>query len=164
MGLPNGQMMGEGISEARQKADDMLACLHQSQYFLELILNQLAASPDTLALTDGSPGQAQTKDFPFPGAKRAIVKRQPVAPQAIPAGSGLLFAENVNRLGGIVVNKAAATGLTLVLADGNDSAPGTLWLAGNGGTWDFRLSGMVWCGNVFAVPDAGNVSVAAAEL
>lgn len=131
---------------------------------LDALRHEMASDPGLLAPSDGAvPAQAISKDFPFPGATRVIVKRTPIGPNPPAAGTGLLWEDNVNRLGGTVVNKATA-GLTLYLSDQVRPGTGTIWLAPNGGSWDFRLSNVVWCGNVYAVADTGAVNVAGATL
>lgn len=142
------------------------ATMAQVEAYLCSILHELAAQPTLMAYTDGTvPGQVVTKDFPFEGAKRAIVKRSATALN-VPfpaAATGLLLPDNANRLGGSVVNKSAS-GVTIYLGQNANPGTGSLWLAPNGGSWDFRVSNTVWCGNVFAVADAGNLILAGLEL
>lgn len=145
------------------RIDQHMAAMQEQTLLLQAILNQTAGDPAQLALTDGAPGLALTKNFPYEGATRAILTRTPQAPHGVSGANGLLFDADSNRIGGQLVNKASA-GLTLFLSDQARSATGTLWLAPNGGSWDFRLSGAVWCGNVFGVADTGNVNIAGASL
>lgn len=157
-----GQAM-EGLSMARQAQ----ASLVMVEATLERILNELKSDPAVLCITDGSPPEVITKDFPFPGSTRAIVRRSTIGPNVPVAGSGLLWEDNANRLGGIVTNKAAA-GVTLFLADGPRIGAGSVYLpavaAGMAYSWNFLLGALVWCGNVWAVPDSGAVNVAGATV
>lgn len=143
--------------------DQHLALIGENNDLLAAIVGALDARPDMLAITDDGPTLV-SKDFPYEGAVRAVVRRTATGANQPAAGvPGLLFGTNVNRLGGSVVNKGAA-GVTLYLASGALAGSGTVWLSPNGGAWDFKLSDAVWCGNVYAVADSGNVNVAAAEV
>jgi hypothetical protein len=62
------------------------------------------------------------------------------------------------RLGGSAVN-SGANPVTLYLGSLTDLNAGKpqpqLWLAGTGGAWDFRVSGMLWVGDVCAISTLG---------
>lgn len=147
------------------RIDQHLAAMAEQTAILEALLNQMASDPAQVALADTNNRLAMTKNFPYEGATRAIVGRTPQSGAAVNgSASGLLFDLNVNRMGGIIVNKAAAVGATLFLGAVNSAAVGQVWLAPNGGTWNFQLSGLCWCGSVFAVADSANLSLASAEV
>jgi hypothetical protein len=153
----------QGLIDSRIR-EHMNAMAEQTA-LLQALLNQMASDPAQLCIGDSTSRLALTKDFPYEGATRAIIGRTPQAGNGINgAASGLLFDYEPNRLGGIIVNKSAANGVTLVLSGSQNSAAGQVWLAPNGGTWNFLLSGIVWCGSVFAVADSGNLSLASTSV
>lgn len=156
MGIPN-------MGRAQGQIDQHLSSLAEIERVLLLILNEGRSDPALLAIGDVSMDLTVTKEFPYPGATRVIVPRTGEGANVPLAGSGLIFTSNPNRLGGSIVNKAAA-GVTLILSDQARTGAPSVWVGPNGGSWDFRLSGFVWCGNVFAVPDSGNLSLAGASV
>lgn len=156
----NGFMKG-----AQPLVDQHLSSMAQLEILLAQLIAEQASDPALLGVGDMDVGrQAITKEFPYPGARRALVQRTGEGPNVPAAGSGLIFTANPNRLGGSIVNKTAAQGVTLVLSDQNRIGAPTVWLPPNGGQWNFLLSGLVWCGNVFAVPDSGNLSLSGASI
>jgi hypothetical protein len=154
--------MAISANGVQRQVDQHLASMAQVEQLLSEVIAQLAASPAMMSVSDDNPREVTTKDFPFMGATRVLLARTPQAPQQVTTAQGLIFASNANRVGGAIVNKAAS-GVTLYLGTQAGAATGQIWLAPNG-SWDFLLSGLVWCGNVFAVADAGNVSITGAEL
>lgn len=155
--------MNAFMGKAGPLVDQHLSSMAEVEKLLGLIFNEGRSDPAVLCVGDVSMDLTVTKEFPYPGATRVIIPRTGEGPAVPATGSGLIFTANVNRLGGAIVNKAAA-GATLVLSDQNRTGAPSIWLAGNGGSWDFRLSGMTWCGNVFAVPDSGNLSLVGASV
>lgn len=161
------QEMAESMSGTAQKADRGLASLARLELLLELLLQQFEGDPALVCVVDDeAPPQVISKDFPYEGATRAIVQRTPLAPPSqVPpasAGSVLLFDVNVNRLGGMIVNKSTV-GLTLVFGREYRAGMGMIWLAPNG-SWDFKLGNLLWCGHVLGIPDSLAVSVAGVEV
>jgi hypothetical protein len=125
------------------------------------LIAQTAGQTAMLSISDDNPTEI-SKDFPYGGAVRVLLRRTPQAIQQQAGTQGLILASNPNRIGGQLVNKAA-NGVTLFLAAFANPAAGQVWLPPNGGTWNLRLSQMLWCGNVFAVADTGNLSIIGAE-
>lgn len=158
------EMAGK-LQDGHVKAEMGLATLARIELLLELMSQQVESDPAMLCVTDDdAPPQVLTKDFPYEGSVRAILLRSPIAQMPIaPASGGLLFDTNVNRLGGMLVNKAVV-GLTIFFCEvGPTAGDGSIWIPPNG-TWDFKLGNLLWCGHIFGVPDSGNVNVAACEF
>lgn len=158
--------MATSLQDGRVMGQRALATLEQIELLLTMQAQQTESDPAMLCVTDDeAPPQVITKDFPYEGSIRAIVQRTPNAPK-IPAaaGDGLLYDANVNRLGGLIVNKAAV-GLTIFFCNETGPGPGdgSLYLTPNG-SWDFKLGNLLWCGHVYGRPDSGTISVAGCEV
>lgn len=113
-----------------------------------------------LCITDREPAQQRLANFPVNGVHRFIVRRTGQGGTfACPTTTPVLVATATEaRLGGSIVNSGAGA-VTLILTS-DIVEPGTttplsvgvpqIWLAANGGAWDFLNSGTVWGGNVVA--------------
>lgn len=154
-------------------ASGLASGLAETHRLLRELVREDRARIEQLCVTDREPAQAAMENFPTAGVRRLIVRR---------AGAGGLYniaagtptpvlAPNEARLGGqVTVSGAGAVVLYLagdLLTPGGANPLGAgapqLWLAGNGGSWDLRLGGLLWCGSVIAVAAAGS-SVTVAEV
>jgi len=147
--------------------------LSETNALLRRLVGQERARIEQLCVTDREPAQGDMNNFPAPGARRLIVKR---------TGSGGSFAltaaapvevvrGNEARLGGQIVVSGAGAVVLYLGADLLTPGGGTplsegvaqIWLNANGGSWDFRLGDLTWCGRVVAVAQAAS-SVTVAEV
>jgi hypothetical protein len=151
---------------------EMCAEIRAMASLLQRLLTQERAEIPQLCVTDREPAQAEMHDWPVPRARRLIVRRAGNGTTInLAAGAATLLVDgNEARLGGSIVVSGAGA-VTLVLSkdlagtDGKPLAVGApqLFLAASGGSWDFRLSGLLWCGSVTAIA-AANTTVTVAEL
>lgn len=111
--------------------------------------------------------------FPVAGCKRLLAYRTgngtdaaavATATYAAPI-NGLVLPANEARLGGAIVN-TGANPVNLYLTDRPVPVVGVpaLQIQGTGGSWDFRLGGLLWCGHVSAVAVTGSSSLTVAEV
>ncbi len=123
---------------------------------LREIATTLRVNPPSLAITDESAPPILNTDYPVKGSSRHVVPRKPVGGLVeVPNISEFVSAliANSNRLGGTIVNRGPADVL-LVLApfqEASTVAQGPIFLTGDGGSWDFRLGPLLWCGSVSAI-------------
>ena len=131
-------------------------------------LLQAEQAPGTvrLCVTNNDPPETIVHNFPVEGATRLVVRRTGsggTIPIAATTPVKVATASD-SRLGGYIVN-AGATAVTLSLTD-NPTAPQAgvpqIYLPPNG-SWDFRLSGIVWQGDVTAY-STGTSTVTVAEV
>lgn len=117
---------------------------------LGLILEALDTNVQQIAVTDNSSDPALQKDFPVKGAQRWILHRTPDGRTLkVPEALTEVLPSNVNRLGGTLVNsgtKPVRLYLATVPTKNAGSAP--IWLAGEGGSWDFRVGNLLWSGSI----------------
>jgi hypothetical protein len=152
--------------------DELCAEMRANSELLARLLTQERAEIPQLCVTDREPAQAELRNWPAPHARRLIVRRAGNGTTAnLAAGVPTLLVDgNEARLGGAIVVSGAGA-VTLALSkdlaglDGKPLAVGSpqLFLAANGGSWDFRLSGLLWCGSVTAIA-AANTTVTVAEV
>lgn len=142
---------------------DLLAEIRLNTALTSQQLQEERADISELCVTDREPAQAAMDNFPVAGAKRLIVRRPGNGGTfAIPVTTPtLLCAANESRLGGLVT-VSGATGVTLILTtdllEPGGSTPlsagcAQIWVP-VGGAWNFKLSDLVWCGNVLAYATA----------
>lgn len=139
---------------------------------LDQVLGLLLEATDTrigqLAVTNISTDPGLQKDFPVKGAQRWVLHR-------IASGGTVLFAAatptdilkgNVNRLGGLISNFGAVPViLTLASAATDASQEGLGEIAiPAGGTWNFKLSEAVWCGEINAEAIGGEGKITVTEI
>jgi len=111
--------------------------------------------------------------FPVAGCKRIIAYRtgNGTDAQAVATGTyaapinGLVLPANEARLGGAIVNTGTVA-VNLYLTDRPVPVVGVpaLQLQPNGGSWDFRLGSLLWCGHVSAVAATGTSNLTVAEV
>lgn len=115
----------------------------------------------------GAPNDRKVFDSPVPGkARMAISDRRASGNDGlsiVAAAPAVLVVQALpGRLGGSIVN-SGSNPVTLYLCEPNRAATGVaaLWLASNGGAWDFRLGNAMWGGAVSAISTLGTTLVVA---
>lgn len=120
-----------------------------------------------IAVADVQQRELVLDQFPVPGSKRAIVFRTGNGTDnlAVPTTGVLVLPDNASRLGGTIVNSATNPVILYLCATGK-ATPGVpaIWLAANGGSWDFRLGNVIWGGSVSAVAQIGASTITVAEV
>jgi hypothetical protein len=135
---------------------------------LEQIAQSTGPGLQTIAITEQELGGGYEVDFPVEGAKRWLVPRLATGGEfAIPTSLVKVLDANNRRLGGSIVN-LGENPVRLVCANPRTAASqaglGVLWLRGLGGSWDFRLASMLWCGSVCAIGLGGASTLAVVEV
>jgi hypothetical protein len=136
---------------------------------LQLLVEGQDTNVLQLAITDINADPGLQKDFPTPGSQRWLIHR------IATGGNVELKSEaiedvadfNPNRLGGTIVNWGeTVVVLFLALASTAKSQGGIaqVVLEPKGGSWDFRLGNLFWCGSVSAKSLAGAGKVSLAEV
>jgi hypothetical protein len=124
-----------------------------------------------LCVTDREPAQLLMRNFPVPCANRLIVRRQGQG-GATTLSAGVqtpVLLANENRLGGVISNSGAASAIIFLTQDLLNATTGTpltvgtpqIFLAAAGGTWDFRLGNLLWCGTITALSATGTTLLVA---
>lgn len=126
-----------------------------------------------------NPGMMQpgTHIEPAPGINRQVVIRTAVPPNnlSIPVAGAIVYQDNPNRFGGVIVNTGTNPLLLVLGVDLSNNAGipqggaaqagyGSLWLSSAGGSWDFRLSDIVWGGSIFGFGLGGTTTIVGAEI
>ncbi|HEX6461110.1 MAG TPA: hypothetical protein VF032_19495 [Thermoleophilaceae bacterium] len=140
---------------------------------LDALLLQERTTIEQLCISDIEAQEQCMENFPLRGAKRYIVRRTGNGESvALVANTPtLLVPPNENRLGGIIVVSGAGAVTLALTRDVLEPGGGTpltvgvpqLFLAANGGSWDFKLSDLLWCGSITAIA-AANTTVTVAEV
>lgn len=120
---------------------------------------------------------SNTRVEPAPGIIRTVVTRSAIPPSniTIPSTGAIIFVANPMRLGGVIVNTGAnplqlVLGIDLANVTGapqggvGQTGYGTLWLSSSGGSWDFRLSDLLWGGSVYGYATTGSTTIAGVEV
>lgn len=136
---------------------------------LGLLVEAADTSTMQLAVTNVGDDPALQKDFPTPGSQRWIVHRLATGgtlllPAGVPTDA---LGPNVNRLGGTIVNwGTTVVVLTLANAATDVAQEGLAEIVLNpeGGSWDFRLGNLMWCGAVSAESLVGEGKLSIAEV
>lgn len=148
------------------RADSALDRLNE---VMDLILEALDTRTEQLCVTDISTDPGLQKDFPVKGAQRWVVHRLAVGGlrELVAATPTDILPANVNRLGGTIVNQGATTVILTLATAATDAAQeglAEIVLEPAGGSWDFRLGNLLWCGSVSAEALAGAGKVTVAEV
>jgi hypothetical protein len=126
---------------------------------LRRIADQSSAGVQSFAVSDGEvQGDGLEVDFPVVGAKRWLIQRTARGGQIVLPN----IAEYVDiaptdnrRVGGTLVNRGEADAVVVLApaaqAKAAGGALGTVFLAAGGGSWDFRLGPLLWCGSICAI-------------
>lgn len=113
----------------------------------------------------GSPNEREVHDSPVRGKTRLSISDRRVTGNdgltlTAAAAALLVVPELPGRLGGSIVNSGANPVTLYLSAPGRaQTGVGALWLAANGGSWDFRLGNVLWCGPVSAISALGTTLV-----
>jgi hypothetical protein len=115
--------------------------------------------------------EAIMENWPVPGARRFIIRRTGEGGTftVTTTGAALLDA-NETRVGGSIVNSGTNPVTITLTANliGTSGAPlagsPQIFLAASGGSWDFRLGNVLWCGHVFAQSSGGSSTLVVAEV
>jgi hypothetical protein len=157
-------MAAQGYELATRVADiqeDQLALLEQ-------IASESGVGLQTLAVTEDAVNAGIEVDFPIEGGKRWIIPRKAIGGKlAIPTSITSVLPSNNRRLGGAIVNigeKPASIFLASALDAGSQQGLGLIWLRGEGGSWDFRVGSLLWCGSICAIAEGGATTFAVAEV
>lgn len=133
---------------------------------LGLVLEALDTNVERIAVTDISSDPALQKDFPVQGAQRWILHRTPDGQsKAMKEALEDVLPGNVNRLGGTLVNSGAKPirlYLATVATQNKGSAP--IWLAAEGGSWDFRVGNLLWSGSICGQAIGGESTLEIVEV
>ena len=107
------------------------------------------------------------EQFPTTGSRRVIAFRTGNGnpSMTVPTAGVLALPDNAGRLGGQIVNSGGAA-VVLYLCGAGIPTQGVpaIYLAANGGSWDFRLGNLLWCGNVTAVAQGSPSTLTVAEV
>lgn len=136
---------------------------------LEEIRNGQRNLFSTLAVSNKVAGPAILDDFPLNGFKRLLVPREPGgATLTVGEAGATVLVHNPSRLGCSIVNSGAKAARLFFAPLGNVQAGsaglGRLWLAGEGGSWDGRISQMPWLGSVSAQAIGGETTLETCEV
>jgi hypothetical protein len=158
-------MLGNSSAGLAQRADSALERLNE---VMDLILEALDTRVEELCITDQANEPGLQKDFPTPGSQRWIINRLATGGNfAIGEADSDVLQANSNRIGGTIVNKGSKPVLlTLAPAAAAKSQDGLaeIWLAQEGGSWDFRLGNMLWCGSISAKAEGGETALKVVEI
>lgn len=134
---------------------------------LAAILAEMRSDTLDVGVADYAYRQMVLDNFPVAGAKRVLVRRTGNGADTfpVPTTGALVLPDNAGRLGGTIVN-SGANPVILYLCDGGAARPGSpaIYLAANGGSWDFKLGNLLWCGNVSAVAQTAASTLTVAEV
>lgn len=161
-------------SERERTAAEHLAATSRGIGHLESRLRVIAAllATDLLeVVVGGAENDQELENSPVQGRRRYVIARRTrggddaVYPIAFDQAAHDVAPANPGRLGGQIVN-AGANPVMLYLSLAREVAAGgkaAIWLGANGGSWDFRLSNVLYGGPVSAVARVGATSLTLAE-
>lgn len=166
--------MAFGVSpEIVEKGYEFSARLFDNQETTNELLKNIADNSgpgvQTLAVTEREVGGGIEVDFPVEGGTRWLIPRLATGGSfTVPQNEYVRVLEaNNRRLGGTIVNRGSSP-VILILANPNTAASqaglGELYLSALGGSWDFRLGSLLWCGSVCAYGDEGESTVSIVEV
>jgi hypothetical protein len=164
------QQPGNGLAPPSLIA--VAAGLGEQTPLLAAILAELRGGALEVSVSDAHRRELILSKFPVTGAKRALAYRTgggadsvAVATAATPPVPQVVMVANQARLGGqIVVSGTNPVVLYLTERAVPTTGVPAIWLAGSGGSWDFRLGNVCWCGNVSAVALTGASTLTVAEI
>lgn len=141
--------------------------LGEHSKLLRALLAEARTNPIDIAVADSQHREMVLDQFPVTGSKRALVYRTGSGFDglAVPTTGVLVLGSNVARLGGTIVNLGANAVILYLTSTGVQTAGApAIWLAATGGSWDFRLGNVLWCGSVSAVAQTAGTTVTVAEV
>lgn len=121
---------------------------------LEQIAAQDSAGVQSISVTEIEVKGGVETDFPVPGGRRWLIPRLATGGSfEVPAELVTILEANNRRMGGTIVNRGGVD-ILLTLANPDTAASqsglGQIFLKKEGGSWDFRLGPLLWCGSVCA--------------
>jgi hypothetical protein len=148
--------------------------VHTAQHSKLLAALLAEARADTLDLAVGDFNMQETmlEHFPVAGIKRLCVRRTGFGFPSYPVTTTptLAVPYNEGRLGGSIVNTGTNPVLLYLTAQELDvtvqpeAGIPCIWLAGSGGSWDFRLGNVLWAGSVTVAATTATSTLAIAEV
>jgi hypothetical protein len=161
---PDPEMVQTGYEALQRHSDQQETMIS----LLQQMATQSGEGLQTLAVSDNEVPAGIEVDFPVEGARRWIVPRLATGGAfAVPTSLVSLLEANNRRLGGTVVNKGE-NNVRLILASpqtaGSQQGLGEIWLRANGGSWDFRLGPLLWCGSLCAIAELGATICSVVEV
>lgn len=156
------------IAEGYELVNRHLANQETTNQLLLDIINSSGPGVQTLALTEREAGGGIEIDFPVEGGTRWIIPRLATGGKfTIPETLVKVLDANNRRLGGTLVN-AGEHDMWVTCAGAHTAASqaglGTIFLKSGGGSWDFRLGSILWCGSVCAFTEGGESTLAVVEV
>lgn len=135
--------------------------------YLDAILAQLRSESAQVAVSDAVQQEMTLEHFPTTGVKRLLARRTGNGTDvfAVPTTGVLVLPANEARSGGQIVNSGGFAVILYLTANGRaTSGVPAIWLAANGGSWDFKLSNLLWCGSLSAVAQGTASTLSVAEV
>lgn len=138
----------------------------QTQLLGEL-LRRATADIVEVAVGDIEHREMVLEQFPAAGSRRLVAYRSGTGNDSfpIPTTGAVVLNHNVGRLGGTIVN-SGTNPVILYLCQAGKAQAGApaIFLAASGGSWDFRLGNLLWCGSVSAVAQVAASTLTIAEV
>lgn len=134
---------------------------------LASILAQSRTDLIEVAVADSEHREMVLEKFPVSGAKRVLAYRTSTGTDglAVPTTGVLVVSANTGRVGGQIVNSGSNAVILYLCAAGKaQTGAGAIWLGAGGGSWDFRLGNVLWCGSVSAVAQVASSTLTVAEV
>jgi hypothetical protein len=160
-------MSSNGTPPAADQARRVTQHLSSQTELLKAILAGQRTDIIDVAIADFHHNGMVMENWPVAGNKRVLVQRTTVGTDslAVPTTGIQAIPGNTGRLGGTIVN-IGSSAVILYLRDGTIPRAGTgaIWLAPSGGSWDFRLGNVLWCGNVAAVAQTSASTLTVCEV
>lgn len=163
--MPNKNMMQTGFEFAERHFDNQ----ETIQELLKNIADNSGPGVQTLAITERELGGGVEVDFPVEGGTRWLIPRLATGGSfEVPEGFVQLLEHNNRRLGGTIVNRGTHDVILILAsaqtASGQAAGLGEVFLKQGGGSWDFRLGSLLWCGSVCARALGGESIVTITEV
>jgi hypothetical protein len=137
----------------------LLAEVRRQNELLRQLLVATSGGEDEIALSNGTRQTRRMQDWPIQGFTRYL---RPCtgygALVTVPATTVTAVSScNEARMGGTVVNSGGGSVILWLCQFGevNVAARPQISLFASGGSWDYRLSNRMWCGEVWAYSTAG---------
>lgn len=147
--------------------------LRRHRTLLEALLAQARSGVLEVAVTDAERRQLVLDQWPVVGAKRIVAYRTGNGSDSVAVATAtistpatqIVLGGNEGRIGGQIVNNGS-NAIILYLTDRPVPVEGVpaIYLAAAGGSWDFRLGNVLWCGNVSAVAQTSAGTLTIAEI
>lgn len=159
----------DAVAKGYEYAERHFDLLETQRHLLEQIANGSGPGVQTLAIAEQEVPAGIEVDFPVEGSSRWILPRLATGGSfEIPTAEIVkILRHNNRRLGGTIVNRGE-NDLTLFLAGPNMAKSvqgiGQIFLKSGGGSWDFRLGSLLWCGSVSGIALVGTTIATIVEV